>query len=249
MPENNKKVLPKDIDSDYSLPGRFEESNSDFFNLEPIKSKPKNSGIIIMAIAFVVISIGFFSYYFLNQTEIDSRIIQNTLNRDPEQELVRKYNVGKYGSEHTHAAIVFFVDDKQLNFGKAHFQLASRYIHFENHNPVIIHKHATNVPLEMLFSSVGIQVTPDCILLKSDKSFDTKKDRFCTEQNKSLLFFVNGEPYHSDISQYVIEENDRILVFLGEEKLISKNLAYLKSMKIPNVPKKIPQHSENEIFI
>jgi len=44
MPEDNEKTLPKDFGSDYSLPGRFEEGNSEYFDVEPISSKPKKQG-------------------------------------------------------------------------------------------------------------------------------------------------------------------------------------------------------------
>ena len=72
MPEDNDKILPKDFDSDYSLPGRFEEGNSEYFDAESVKSKPKNRAILVIAVAFVIVSSGFFSYYFMNQNEIDS---------------------------------------------------------------------------------------------------------------------------------------------------------------------------------
>ncbi len=39
MPEDEKKVLPKDFDSDYSIPGRFEESNSEYFDTEDFDTK------------------------------------------------------------------------------------------------------------------------------------------------------------------------------------------------------------------
>ena len=248
MPENNEKTLPKDFGSDYSLPGRFEESNSEYFGTESIKPKPKNRTILVAAIAFVIISTGFFSYYFMNQNEIDSRIIQNTLNVDPEKKLVNQYGVGEYGSEHAHAAIVIFVDGEQLNFGLPQFQVSSRYIHFENHNPYIIHKHATDVPLEMLFASFGMKITSDCIILNFDEFADIKTGRFCTE-DQSLVFYVNGEKYNSDISQYVLEHNDRILISFGDTESISKNLTYLESLKIFDIPKKTPQYSGNDISI
>jgi len=165
LPEDNEKTLPKDFDSDYSLPGRFEESNSEYFDVESIESKPKNRVFLVIIVAFVIFSSGFFAYYFMNQTEIDSRIIQNSINVDPEKKLVNQYGVGEYGSDHAHAAIAVFVDGEQLNFGLPQFQISSRYIHFENHNPYLIHKHATNVPLEMLFTSIGIKITQDCIIL------------------------------------------------------------------------------------
>jgi len=249
LPEDNEKTLPKDFDSDYSLPGRFEESNSEYFDIESVKSKPKNRIVLVIAVALVIIISGFFSYYFMNQDEIDSRIIQNTINVDPEKKLVNQYGVGEYGSDHAHAAITVFVDGEQLNFGLPQFQVSSRYIHFENHNPYQIHKHATNVPLEMLFASFGMKITQDCIILNYDVSADIKSGRFCSGQDQSLLFYVNGEKYYSDISQYVLEHNDRILVSFGDAESISKHLAYLESLKILDIPKKTPQYSENEFSI
>ena len=248
MPEDNDKILPKDWDSDYSMPGRFEESNSEDFDAEPVKSKPKNWAFLVIAISFVLVSSGFFAYYFMNQEEIDSQIIQN-MNVDPEKKLVNQYGVGEYGSDHAHAAIVVFVDGEQLNFGMQQFQTSSKYIHFENHNPYLIHKHATGVPLEMLFASFGMKVTLDCIILNYDKSADIKTGRFCNGQDQSLVFYVNGEEYYSDISQYVLEHNDRILVSFGDAESISKHLSYLESLRILDIPKKTPQYSGNDIFI
>jgi len=43
--------------------------------------------------------------------------------------------VGEYGSDHTHATIAVFVDSEQINFGLLQFQISSKYIHFEAHNP------------------------------------------------------------------------------------------------------------------
>jgi len=249
MPEDNEKTLPKDFSSDYSLPGRFEEGNSEYFDVEPIRSKPKNRAIVVITVAFVIISSGFFSYYFINQNEIDSRIIQNYINVDPEKNLVNQYGVGEYGSDHAHAAIVVLVEGEQLNFGLSQFQISSRYIHFENNNPYIIHKHATDVPLEMLFASFGMKITPNCVILNYAESADIKTGRFCTGQDQSLVFYVNGEEYYSDISQYVLEHNDRILVSYGDAESISKHLAYLESLKIFDIPKKTPQHSGNDITV
>ena len=248
MPEDNDKTLPKDFDSDYSLPGRFEESSSECFDAESVKSKPKNREILVIAVAFVIVSSGFFSYYFMNQNEIDSQIIQNTINVDPEKKLLNQYGVGEYGSDHAHAAIAVFVDGEKLNFDMPQFQLSSGYIHLENHNPYLIHKHATGVPLEMLFASFGMKITSDCIILSYDESTDIKTGRFCTGQDQSLVFYVNGEEY-SNISQYVLEHNDRILVSFGDAESISKHLVYLESLKIFDIPKKTPPYSGNDIII
>jgi hypothetical protein len=245
LPEDDK-TLPKDFDSDYSLPGRFEESNAEY-DTEPAKPKPNYKTVLAIAVVFVIVSAGIFSYYFVNQDEIDSRILQNAYNADPERNLVDQYGVGEYGSDHAHAAIAVFIEGEQLNFGLSQFQLSSRYIHFENHNPYVIHKHATGVPLEMLFASFGMKITSDCIVLNSE-STEIIAGKFCSGGDQSLVFYVNGEQYYSDISQYVLEHNDRILVSFGAES-VSGQLAYLESLKIPDPPKKTPQNSGNEINV
>lgn len=245
----DNKILPKDSASDFSLPGRFEESNPEYFEEVIIKSKTKNRGLLVMAIAFVIIASGFFSYYFIYQEEIDSKIIQNSPILDPEQRLVNQYGVGAYGSEHSHAAIVIFVNDEYLNFSLPQFQLLSKYIHFENHNPYLIHKHATDVPLEMLFASMGMKITRDCLLLNYYESEKIKTGEFCSDQNNTLSFFVNGKPFNSDLSKYVFDHNDRILISFGEIDSIPKQLDYLESLTIFDVPKNVPKYSGDGITI
>ena len=243
MSEDNDKTLPKE-DSDYSLPGRFEESNSDFFAAPLPEPKPKNKVIIVSAVIFVVVSAGFFSYYFANQNEIDSQILQNTYNLTPEEQMVIQYDVGEYGSAHEHAAIAVFIGDEKLNFALPQFQLTSQYIHFENHNPYLIHKHATNVPLEMLFSSFGMEVTQDCIILHD--AIETNS--FCASSDQSLSFYINGKKY-SEISQYSLSHKDRILISYGDEKSIPSQLEFLESLKIFDIPKKTPRHSDGDISV
>ena len=244
---DDKKTLPNDFDSDYSLPGRYEESNAEYFE-ETSTPEHKTRGIWILIIGLVVVASVFFGYYFLNQNEIDSKIIQNAITMDPEKKLIEKYRVGKYGSDHVHAAFLLVIDGEQLNFGLPQFQLASKYIHFEGSNPVIIHRHATNVPLEMLFSSFGMKVTPNCINIENYGKKDATRE-ICTRQGEELAIFLNGQRYNSDISKYEIKHNDRILISIGHNESIPKYMAYLESFKIPDVPKKTPQLSGNDIMV
>jgi len=215
-----EKTLPKDYD--VYLPGRFEESNSELPSESIPKSipesipesKPKSRGLTIAIVLFAVFSVGIFSYYFINQSDIDEQIIQNM---DPQEILANQYNIGEFGSDHAHAAIVVIIDEKQVNFALPQFQVSSKYIHFENNNPYQIHKHATGVPLEMLFVSIGMK--DNCI------------------SNEPCIVYLNGERYYSDILQYEIKHNDRILISFGDTEN-SKHLKYLESLKIFDVPKK-----------
>ncbi len=219
MPE---KTLPKDYD--VYIPGRFEECNSELPSELIPESKPKSRGLSIAIVLFAVFSVGIFSYYFINQADIDEQIIQNM---DPRESLANQYNIGEFGSDHAHAAIVVIIDEKQVNFAQQQFQISNKYIHFENNNPYLIHKHATGVPLEMLFVSFGMK--DNCI------------------SSEPCIVYLNGERYYSDILQYEIKHDDRILISVGEIEN-SKYLKYLESLKIFDVPKKSIT-SNNDISI
>ena len=248
MSEENNKALPKDF-SDFGMPGRIQESNSKYFEAKPAQPKSTNRIFVIMAISFVIVGSVFFSYYFSNQNEIDSKIMENALRVDPEIKLKNQFDIGEYGSDHAHSAIVVFIDDAKLNFGLKHFQMSSKYIHFENHNHYLIHRHATDVPLEMLFTSLGIKITQDCIILNNNNSSVNNNDEYCTGENKSLVVYVNGEKYQSEISEYVPEQDDRIMISFGNSNSVPKHLKYLESLEIFDVPKKTPLYSEKDILI
>ncbi len=225
-----EKVLPKE-DSDFSLPGRIDESNSAYFEPE-IESKPKPRSLTIFGIAFVLVATGIFTYYFLNQSEIDSQIIDNTAFKTLEEKMAKHYGVGQFGSEHAHAALAIFVNGNQIDFSHPQFQLQSKYIHFENYNPYLIHKHATDVPLDMLFAPFGLKITSDCIELE----YEAGTNQYCTGKDNSMIFLVNGKSL-ANINLYEIRHNDRILISLGDSELVSGQLEYLKGLKIYDVPK------------
>ena len=107
--------------------------------------------------------------------------------------------------------------------------------------------HATNVPLDMLFTSIGMKITPDCVTLNY-KSNDATYSKYCSDE-QSLVVYLNEEKYYSDISQYVIKHNDRILISFGDTERLSKQLSYLESLEIYDIPKKTPKYSDNEIFV
>ncbi len=228
-----EKVLPKE-DSDFSLPGRMDESNSAYFvpEIKP-ESKSKGRSLAIFGIAFVLVATGIFTYYFLNQNEIDSQILDNTAFKTVEENMADHYGVGQFGSEHAHAAITVYVNGDAIDFSHPRFQLQSKYIHFESNNPYLIHKHATDVPLDMLFSSFGLEVTSECIVLRGQ----TDPNQNCIDRDNSMTITVNGKSI-PNINLYEIKHNDRILISFGDSKLISEQLEYLEGLEIYDIPKK-----------
>ncbi|MGY5151113.1 MAG: hypothetical protein ACW9XA_02465 [Candidatus Nitrosopumilus sp. bin_6a] len=225
-----EKVLPKE-NSDFSLPGRIDESNSAYFESE-IESKSKSKVLVIFGITFTLVAAGIFSYYFLNQNEIDTQILENTAFKTLEEKMVDHYGVGQFGSEHAHAALAVFVNGDKIDFSHPQFQIQSKYIHFENDNPYLIHKHATNVPLDMLFTSFGMEITSECIVLRYEKD----AEKYCSDSENHMTFLVNGKSF-SNINLYEIRHNDRILISFGNSESVSKQMQYLEGLEIHDIPK------------
>jgi hypothetical protein len=82
-------------------------------------------------------------------------------------------------------------------------------VHFESRDGTTIHKHATGVELEYLFNSLSIGLDDECYVFPDGKAF-------CTTDEYSLKYFINGEAM-SDIRNYNIVEDDRILITFGGE--------------------------------
>ena len=84
--------------------------------------------------------------------------------------------------------------------------------------------------MDMLFASIGLEVTSDCLGFIGSKSF-------CIDPQNTITFVINGK-YHSDISEYEIQHNDRILISYGDTKLVYDQLQYLESLVITDLPKR-----------
>ena len=83
------------------------------------------------------------------------------------------------------------------------------WIHFEGRDGFTIHKHATGVTLGYLFETLNIGLDDQCYVFPDGKSF-------CTNEDYTLNFFINGEQV-TDIRDYEINDEDRILIIFGAE--------------------------------
>ena len=156
--------------------------------------KRKQTLIAVGVLAVIAVIVGYSAYLFLNMTE--------TAPGGPE-------NAGALGSEHSHAAILVKIFGDTFEFSGPAFQIKSSWIHFEGRDGSTIHKHATGVDLGYLFETLSIGLDDQCYIFPDGKSF-------CTNEDYTLKFFINREQV-SDIRDYEIMEDDRILIQFGSE--------------------------------
>ena len=135
-------------------------------------------------------------------------------------------NAGKLGGEHIHASMLVRIFGDKYDFSLPNYQIKSSWIHFENQDGDTIHRHASGVELEFLFNSLSISIDDQCFTFPDGRAF-------CTNEDYSLKYFINHKEVN-DIREYVVMEDDRILISYGsdDENAIEKQLSELDSQMI-----------------
>ena len=135
-------------------------------------------------------------------------------------------NAGRLGDEHIHASILVKIFGDKFDFSTPNYQIQTSWIHFENSDGDTIHRHSSGVELEFMFNSMKIALDDKCFVFPDGR-------QFCTNEDYSLKFYVNGQKV-DDIRYYVVQEDDRILISYGNEsqEQIDKQLSELNAQAI-----------------
>lgn len=139
--------------------------------------------------------------------------------------------LGQAGSTHAHVSLLIFVGDKPLNFCEPRFMLRSPFVHFEDNNCQVVHKHATGVTLPVFFKTIGVELTSACIALPFNN------ERYCNSGKKHLRVLINAKEVAIDeLPYYELQNNDHILVNFGPEEGAFLRFKY---NGVPNIPQDI----------
>ena len=116
---------------------------------------------------------------------------------------------GKLGDEHEHASLLVRIFGDKFDFSVPSYQIKSSWIHFEESDGTTIHRHATGVTLGYLFNTINIGINNECYMFPDGRNF-------CTNEDYSLKYYINHQLV-KDVNDYVIEDDDRILITYGSE--------------------------------
>ena len=116
---------------------------------------------------------------------------------------------GKLGDEHEHASLLVRIFGDKFDFSATTYQIKSSWIHFEESDGNTIHRHSSGVTLDYLFETLGIGIDENCYIFSDGR-------QFCTNEDYSLKYFINGDRVNS-INDYVVQDDDRILISYGGE--------------------------------
>ena len=116
---------------------------------------------------------------------------------------------GKLGDEHEHASLLVRIFGDKFDFSATTYQIKNSWIHFEESDGNTIHRHSSGVTLDYLFETLSIAIDEDCYIFTDGR-------QFCTNEDYSLKYFINGDSVNN-INDYVIQDDDRILISYGSE--------------------------------
>lgn len=130
------------------------------------------------------------------------------------------------GDAHVHGSILVKIFGDKFDFSHPQYQIRSSWIHFEALDGNTIHRHSKGITLGYLFDTLSLKLSSDCFVFVEGREF-------CTNQDYSLKFFINGEQT-TDVHDYVINQGDRILVSYGSENIdeIQDQLEELNAQEI-----------------
>ena len=158
------------------------------------KSKRKTTLMATGILAIIVLIVGYSGYIFVTMDA-------NVPGAPP--------GAGKLGDAHEHASLLVKIFTDKFDFSVPSYQIKSSWIHFEASDGTTIHRHSSGVTLGYLFENLRIGIDSECYIFPDGR-------QFCTNEDYSLKYYINHQLV-KDISDYVIEDGDRILITFGNE--------------------------------
>ena len=190
-----------------------------------MQGDPRKPYIIAIAIALLFAgSAGVYKYAFEHKTKLP-----NTLPV-----------IDKVGSDHAHASLLIMIDDRVLNFCSPDYMLKSQYVHFEDNNCSVVHRHARGVTILTFLKTIGIGLTNDCLTTPADQK------TYCDNGKQHLRVVVNGKEMSIELlPYYVFRNNDHILIDYGSE---SSDMLRYKYNQVPQIPLDVNLPNADNMF-
>ncbi|MCH9658043.1 glycoside hydrolase [archaeon] len=113
------------------------------------------------------------------------------------------------GGIHEHATILVKVFGDEFDFTHPDFQMRDPRINFEPAESNVIHRTSETATIGLLFDTLGMHISSQCFVFNDNL-------KFCSNGEDELRFYVNDQK-KDDLSEYVLTEDDRILISYGPE--------------------------------
>lgn len=111
----------------------------------------------------------------------------------------------EYGSAHEHALFYVVVNGSELDFSDSRYQLNSRYVHLENNQSHIVHKHSEGVGWRRFLDTINVSVTAN----ESNVCVEIPDRSYCGDGE----LFLNGRL--DPVLDTEIQQGDTLAIVIG----------------------------------
>ena len=163
---------------------------------------------LILAIAICIAVLGIGGFYVFGKPS--SQPIIQTDTKVP-QPLITKEAAQKTQSTLVDykAAFAIYTNGIFRVFTASMYHNLSKDVYIQADNPNIVHVKKSGITWDYFFKTLPFSVTKDCLITGT-------KETFCTNQTKSLKFYLNGERF-DNLLDTEIKPNDKALITFGSE--------------------------------
>jgi len=152
-------------------------------------------------------------------------LIEAVLNNVPAPE-VKPEDLASAKDVHEHIDFAIYIQGKKVDLSLGKYQsdpLESKeddghnhkeighthdpYVHLHDNKGTIVHKHKEGVTLWYFLKTIGMELSKTCLTVDTG-------EKYCTDTNNSLKFFVNGVR-NQGIDDYELHDLDRVLISYG----------------------------------
>lgn len=117
--------------------------------------------------------------------------------------------IGPLEGKQVFADFAIFINNHEYKLNQSRFLDRNPYIFISAPYYSLLQVRAENVPLKFFFQSINWKISRDCLELHNN-------EKYCTNETHSLKFYVNRKKM-DDISYYVVQDLDKILISFGNE--------------------------------
>lgn len=172
--------------------------------------------IIIVALASIVLVSAFI---FISNKQVNPKVSkQKEVTQEPTSTQIQNQAVDNI------ASFAIFTDGTFRVFTAAMYHNLSPDAYIEASGPNIIKIRKADVTWSDFFSTLPFKLTHDCLVTGT-------KETFCSNKNKALKFYLNGER-KAQILDEVIRDKDELLITYGNE---SEEAIELQIQEVPNL--------------
>lgn len=108
------------------------------------------------------------------------------------------------------ASFVIYTNGTLRIFTDPRYHNLSEDVYLEADDPGIVHVKKPDITWADFFETLPMKLTAECLATGTGQ-------RFCTDENRKLKFYLNGE-LRPDALDETIQDGDELLVSFGEEE-------------------------------